>query len=104
MAMLAGMTRGTADWQLDLMKQNEDARIWEEENSHSVAWDKMLDSVGFINVAVEQMNKATESLINAKDEVAGIGSDYKLMSVIERLEDLECELEGIRKNFINGEG
>ena len=102
MAMLAG--RYTADWQLDLMKQNEDARLWEEENAHSAAWDKMLESVGFINVAVEQMNKATESLINAKDEVAGIGSDYKLMSIIERLEDLECELEGIRRNFINGEG
>ena len=104
MAMLAGMARGTADWQLDLMKQNEDARIWEEENAHSVAWDKMLDAVGFFNVAIDHMEKATESLIGARDAVDGVVSDYKVTSIVERLEDLTCELEALRRNFINGEG
>ena len=104
MAMLSGMARCTADWQLDLMKENEDARMWEEQNARSDAWDRMLDSVGYINVALEHLDKATSSLVSAKDQLDGLTAEYRLGSLIDEYENLVCEFKKIRQKFINGEG
>ena len=93
-----------SDWQLDLMYETESARLCEEEQKHSAAWDKMLDSVGYINVALEHLDKATDSLIQAKDQLDGLSCEYKVGSLIDSLEDLICDIQKIRQQLINGEG
>ena len=102
MAMLAGMTRGTPDWQLDRMKEDEDARIWEEENARSNAWDRMLEAVGYLNVAVEHLDKAVESKNGAKEQIEGLPSEYRLGSLLDSLEELSCDISRIREKFIKG--
>ena len=101
MAMLAGRTK---DWQLDKMREDENARIWEQENAHGKKWDRMLDSVAYLNVAIEHLNKATVSLVGAKDQVEGIPCEYKLGSLVDSLEELICDIQKMRRDFINGEG
>ena len=104
MSNTAGMVHGTPDWQMDMMYESESARMWEEQNEHDRNWDKMLEAVGFLNVALEQMNKVTDSLVGAKEEVENLPCEYKIGSLIESYEDLICEVEKIRQQFINGEG
>lgn len=103
MAMLAGMTRGTPDWQLDRAYEQESERLWEAQNAHDEAWNKMLDAVGYLNVALEHLDKATTSLVGAKDKLDGLPSEYRLGSLIDSYEDLVCDIRAIRQKFINGE-
>lgn len=104
MAMLAGMVRGTPDWQLDKAYEDESARMWEEQNARSDAWDRMLDAVGYINVALEHLDKATSSLVSAKDQLDGLTAEYRLGSLIDDYENFVCDLKQLRQKFINGEG
>lgn len=104
MAMLAGMVRGTPDWQLDKAYEDESAKMWEEQNARSDAWDRMLDSVGYINVALEHLDKATSSLVSAKDQLNGLTAEYRLGSLIDEYENLVCDIKKLRQKFINGEG
>ena len=92
-----------ADRELDLAYETESARMWEAMNKDD-AWDRMLEAVGYINVAIEHLDKATDSLVNAKDEVDGLPSEYRLGSLIDDLESLVCNIRKIRQQFINGEG
>ena len=92
------------DREIDLMYEAESARMWEEQNSRDGAWDKMLDSVGFINVALEHLDKATDSLVGAKDAVDGIPAEYRVGSLLDDFENLVCDLKALRQKFINGEG
>ena len=103
MAMVVGYPIQT-DQEIDLMYESESARMWEEQNSRSDAWDRMLDAVGYINVALEHLNKATSSLVSAKDQVDGLPAECRLGSLIDDYENLVCDLQNIRQRFINGEG
>ena len=97
------MNQVQADRELDLAYEAESERMWAAMN-HDEAWDRMLEAVGFLNVAIEHMDKATESLISAKDEVEGLPSEYRLGSLIDSFEELVCGFQKMRQQFINGEG
>lgn len=97
------MNQLQADRELDLAYEAESERMWEAMNKDE-AWDKMLEAVGFINVALEHLDKATESMIGAKDEVEGLPCEYRLGSLVDSVEELACEIRKIRQQFIKGEG
>lgn len=92
------------DREIDLMYERESERMWEEQNKHDEAWDKMLDSVGFINVVLEHLDKATTGLASAKDAVDGTPAEYRVGSLLDSLEEFVCDLNELRRKFINGEG
>ncbi len=92
------------DREIDLMYESESAKMWEEQNAHDRDWDRMLEAVGYLNVAIEHLDKATDSLIGAKEEIEGLPAEYRLGSIEESLEELNCEIEKIRQRFISGEG
>ena len=100
----AGMVNGTPDWQLDRMYEAKSARMWEEQNARDKAWDRMIEACGYLNVVGEHLDKALTSLIGAKDEVEGLDCEWKIGSIMDSCEELMCEVEKIRQQFIHGEG
>ena len=100
MAIVVGYP--VTDQELDLAYETESAEMWEKQNSQDEAWNKALEAVGYLNPAIDQMNKATDLLINAKDEISGLDAEYKLGSLIDSYEELICEFEKLRKQFIEG--
>ena len=90
------------DVKLDTMIEEENARIWEEQCSRDAAWNKMLDAVGYMNPGIEAIEKAIKLMLKGKDEVAGLPAEYKLGSLVDSLEDLLCDFNGMRTDFIAG--
>ena len=90
------------DREIDLMYEAESERMWEEQN-HDADWDRAIESCGYINAALEHLEKVGKLLEKARDEVDGLPGEYRIGSLIESFEDLECELEKIRQQFIKGE-
>ena len=90
------------DRELDTAYEWECAEDWEEQNKHSAEWDKALEAVGYMNPAIEQMNNATDLLIKAKGEISETAAEYRLGSLIDDFEELVCEFEKLKKQFIEG--
>ena len=91
------------DRELDLAYESESAEMWEKQNSHDEAWDKALEAVGYLNPAIEQMNKITDTLSLAKEEISGLDVESRLGSLMDSYEELVCEFEKLRKRFIEGD-
>ena len=102
MTMVVGYPRTTTDAQLDAMVETENARIWEERCSHDAAWNRMLDAVGYMNPGIEQIENAIKMMLKGKDELAGLPAEYKLGSLVDSLEDLLCDFNSMRRDFIAG--
>ena len=91
------------DQEIDLMNESEIAKMWEEQNSHDEVWNKALEAVGYLNVVEDHMDKGLDSLLFANEEMTGTNEDYKIGSLIERYEDLLCDLRAIMKKFKEGD-
>lgn len=91
------------DREIDLMYEAESAKLWEEQNNHDEVWNKALNSVGYLNVVEEQMDKALDSLIWAKEEMSNTNSEYKVGMLIDRYEELLCDLRSTIKQFRDGD-
>ena len=89
------------DREIDLQYERESERMWEAANSDE-EWDRKLEAVGYINVALEYFDKLIDRLIDAKDEVEGIPAEYRIGSILEGFEDLGCDLRELRQRFIEG--
>lgn len=92
-----------ADQEIDLMYEAESAKIWEQQNSHDEVWDKALNAVGYLNVVEEHMDKGLDSLLFANEEMTGTNEDYKIGGLIERYEELLCDIRSMIKQFVKGD-
>lgn len=94
----------TSDWELDRMYEKETDRILAKQEEHDRKWDKAIDSVGYINVAIEHMKKVIDAMISAQHEVDGIHScEDRIVSMVNDMEDLLCDIEALRRKFIKGD-
>lgn len=85
----AGCANAVADWQLDIMRQNENSRIWEQMHGapdHTKVISKLCEAVNSIHTAESRLGSAAEL-------VYGTPMDDKIMSHMFPLEEV-CE--GIR--------
>ena len=94
--MTAGMAHGTADWQLDLMRENENARIWEEQNRVDVDYTPVISKLGD---ALAAMQKAESLMGTAAAMVGGSPKDEQIMSVMDGMENLVIDIGRIIKNM-----
>jgi Mn-containing catalase len=97
------MNRITPDWQLDRMYEKETDRLLDRQEAHDKAWDRAIESVGYINVAIDHMKNAIDSMVGAKAEVEDLPCEYKVGSLVDELEDLLCDVESLREKFIEGD-
>ena len=101
MSMVVGYPMN--DVALDRAYEDESARIWEEQNDPGTEWDRLLDSVGYMNVAVENLEKGIDGLVLAKDPIEGIApAEDRLTSLTNDLEDLVCDIKKLLKDFCEG--
>ena len=91
------------DQEIDLMDEKEAAKMWEEQNSHEEVWNKALEAVGYLNAAEECLDKGLDSLIWAQEEMNGTNSDYKIGMLIEKHEELLCDIRRLIKQFTEGD-
>ena len=79
-----------------------DAAAWEKENENA-DWDRKLEAVGNINVALEHFNKGTDILALAVKKVEGIPAEDRVASILNEFENLVCDLKGLKERFVRGE-
>lgn len=91
-----------SDRTLDLMFEKEVERLWEEQNAPDRVYDRLLESASHMNVAIEQMDKAMDSLAVAKDAIEGLNAEYRLGSLMDDYENLVCSIKALRLKFIDG--
>ena len=89
------------DRELDSLYEAESEKMWEAANADD-EWDRKLEAVGRINVALEYFDKLIDRLIDAKDQVEGLPAEYRVGSLVDSFEDLGCDLRGLRQRFIEG--
>ena len=92
-----------SDREIDLMYEAESEKMWEELNNHDALWDKALESVGYLNVVEEHMDKGLDSLIWAKEELNGTDIEYKVQTLVEQYEELMCDIRRTIKQFAEGD-
>ena len=71
------------DRELDLAYERESDRLWEALNARDDDWDRKLDSVAYLNTALESLDSAIVRLCSAKDELDGMPEEYRLGSLID---------------------
>lgn len=91
------------DREIDLMYEAESEKMWEEQNARDDEWDRKLEAVSYLNVAIEKMEAAVKSFVGAVDELEGLPDEYRVGSLNETLEELICDTESLRQKFIKGE-
>lgn len=91
------------DREIDLMYETESEQMWEEMNHHDEVWNKALEAVGYLNVVEEHMDKGMDSLVWAMEEMNDTNSDYKIGMLIDRYEELLCDLRATIKQFVEGD-
>lgn len=95
MVRTAGMAHGTADWQLDLMRERENARIWESQQR--TEQDYLVMSK--LEAALNAINVAESKLGTAADYAEGTSFEVKIQSVIDSLEQLETDIRKLKEGI-----
>ena len=95
MAATAGMARGTADWQLDLMRENENARIWESRQRT----DNDYQVISKLEAALEAVYSAESRLAGAAACAEGTPLDDRIMSIISSMELLEIDIRKLKEGI-----
>lgn len=100
----AGMVNGTPDWQLDLMWEGESARIWEEQNAPDPYETQMKNAAIDMKCACGDtgISKAIYYLMDAQEELKGTPMEDKVGSLIEVLEDIECDIRSLAEKYGKG--
>lgn len=95
MVRTAGMAQGTADWQLDLMRENENARIWESrqrsENDYLV--------ISKLEAALNAVFGAESRLCDAMAYAEGTEAEDKIQKILDSMELLEIDIRKLKEEI-----
>lgn len=89
-------------WQVQAMKEAEDARIWEELNAPDPAEGLMQEAAQDMKMAVDLMDKAEDCLANAISELDGTPMEYKVTAFLDALMDLRIDIRIMAEKFEKG--
>lgn len=90
-------------WEVQAMKEAEDARIWEELNAPDPYEKQMHEAAREMLHAVEQISKAEDFLVEAAEKVSGEPMEDRILSLLESLEDLECCIKFQQEKYERGD-
>ena len=90
-------------WQVQAMKEAEDARIWEELNAPDPYEQQMKKSATDIQEASSFLNIATDRLMDAMAELDGTPMQAKIESFYDQLEEIRIDLRIIASSYEKGE-
>ena len=89
-------------WQVQEMKEAEDARIWEELNAPDPFEDQMKKAAVMMRLAVSLMDKATDQLTDAVSELDETPMQDVLASLLDEVEDRRCIIKGMAEKYERG--
>ena len=90
-------------WEVQALKEAEDARIWEELNAPDPFEKQMLDAALDLSLAIEPIEKAENYLMDAVADVSETPMEKKVAALLEAMEDLECEIKFLQEKYRKGE-
>ena len=90
-------------WEVQALKEAEDARIWEELNAPDPFEKQMRDAALELSLAIEPIEKAESYLMDAVADVSETPMEKKVAALLEAMEDLECEIKFLQEKYERGE-
>lgn len=90
-------------WQVQAMKEAEDARIWEELNEPDPAERQMKVAAVEIEKGLKKINDGLDALADAMISLADTPMQYKVGSYMEGIESLVSELGVLKEHYERGE-
>lgn len=90
-------------WEVQALKEAEDARIWEELNAPDPFEKQMRDAALDLSLAIEPIGKAENYLMDAVADVSETPMEEKVAALLEAMEDLECEIKLLQEKYGKGE-
>ena len=89
-------------WQIQAMKEAEDARIWEELNAPDPFEAQMKKAAVGIREAENFLDISTNRLMDALTELEGTPMQAKIESFYDQLEEIRIDLRIIASNYERG--
>ena len=89
-------------WEVQALKEAEDARIWEELNAPDPYEKQMEDSAREMRLAVEMISKAEDYLMDAVSAVSGTPMEDRVSSLLNDLEDLHIAIVLLAEKYQKG--
>ena len=90
-------------WEVQALKEAEDARIWEELNAPDPYEKQMRDAALEMKQAIDQIDKAENFLVDAIAALDETPMEDKVNSLLEALEDLNCDINMLQEKYGKGE-
>ena len=89
-------------YEVQALKEAEDARIWEELNAPDPYEKQMTDAALDMRLAVEMISKAEDYLMDAVSAVSGTPMEDRVSSLLNDLEDLKFSIRMLAENYQKG--
>ena len=89
-------------WEVQALKEADDARIWEELNAPDPYEKQMEDSAREMRLAVEMICKAEDYLVDAISAVNGTPMEDRVSSLLNDLEDLHIDIVLLAEKYQKG--
>ena len=89
-------------WEVQALKEADDARIWEELNAPDPYEKQMEDSAREMRLAVEMINKAEDYLMDAVSSVSGTPMEDRVSSLLNDLEELHIDIVLLAEKYQKG--
>ena len=90
-------------WEVQALKEAEDARIWEELNEPDPYEKQMRVAALEMRLAIEQISKAEGYLMDAVADVSETPMETKVAALLDSLEDLEYSIKALQEKYGKGE-
>ena len=97
------MMTAMAAWQLDAMKEAQDARAWEALNAPDPAEGRMLEAASSLEVAIKHMKKAADWTQDAAQELKGYPMEDKILSYVVSIETVIENLQVLQEKYRHGD-
>ena len=90
-------------WQVQAMKEAEDARIWEEMNAPDPCEKQLKTASVSLIEAVHLLSSVETRIADAMCELFDTPMEHKIGSYLDSLEDIGCDLKSLAEKYGRGE-
>ena len=76
-------------WQVQAMKEAEDARIWEELNAPDPFEEQLKAAAKELRLSIEMIEKVEDDLVEAINELSDTPMEYKVGSLLDEVQGIK---------------
>ena len=90
-------------WEVQALKEAEDARIWEELNAPDPLEPQMKEAARDLGLAAGLIDKAEDEISAAVSDLSDTDLESKMSDLLDRLMDFRYEVQEIAEKYRKGE-